>query len=393
MLRRNRDFVLYQAGQLLSTLGSSFSSVAYPLLVLALTHSAAKAGIVSFARLVPSPLFSLIAGVAADRIDRRRIMLAADGVRALAIGALALLIATHPLFWPIPLLAFVEGSGDVFFYACSTAVLRAVVPAEQMPNAVSVWTARNATVGIVGPPAGGALFAVGRVIPFAIDAISYAFSFVSLRAMRTPFQEEREPEPLRLRADLVEAFRFLWSQPFLRVSSFIYAIGNITEPAYLLALIVIAKRESFSGGEIGLLLGVFSCCILAGSALSPLARSHLGVRAIVLLELYLGIAVAAFLIWPSIWVLFAALLPQAVSLPVTDSVVVSARIAVTPDRLLGRVEAVRFLIARGALAFGPLAAGALLAYESERVAVGAFVALSIGLAATATIVPLRAPES
>jgi len=392
VLRRNRDFVLYQLGQLLSSVGSSFSSVAYPLLVLALTHSPARAGIVSFARLLPSPLFGLVAGVVADRVDRRRVMLAADAVRAIAMGALAVLIATDPVFWPIAVIAFVEGAGDVFFFTCNTGVLRAVVPPEQLPNAVSVWTARNATVGIVGPPAGGAVFSVSRVVPFAADAASYAVSFLSLLAMRTPFQEARDRAPAHLRADIAEGFRFLWRQPFLRVTSFLYAIGNITTPAYLLALIVIGRRDGLGGGVIGLLLGIFSVCILAGSSLAPFARRRLGIRAIVLLELYLGVAVLVFLVWPNVWVLLAALLPQAVALPITDSVVVSARISVTPDQLLGRVEAVRALIARGTMSLGPLAAGFLLAYTSERVAVGAFAALTIALAVAGTLVPLRAPE-
>jgi len=76
-LRRNRDFVLLQAGQLLSSAGSSLTSVAYPLLVLSLTHSPAKAGIVSFARILPVPLFGLVAGVAADRWNRKAITLCA----------------------------------------------------------------------------------------------------------------------------------------------------------------------------------------------------------------------------------------------------------------------------------------------------------------------------
>jgi MFS family permease len=387
-LSRNRDFVLFQAGQLLSAFGSSLSAVAYPLLVLALTHSAAKAGFVGFARLLPSPLLGFVAGIASDRLDRRRIMLSADLVRALALGALAVLVTTRPVFWPIPLIAFVEGAGDVFFAACNTAVLRSIVPAERLPDAVSVWTARSAAVGIVGPPAGGALFGLTRVVPFASDAISYAASFGSLLAIRTPFQEDRPREPLRIRADLAEGFRFLWRQRFLRVTSFLYAVGNITEPAYLLTVIVVGRREGLSSGEIGLLLGVFSASILGGSLLAPLARRRIGVRTIVLSELYLGVAVVAFLVRPSVWVLFAALLPQAVCLPITDSVVVSARIAVTPDRLLGRVETVRALIARGTQALGPLAAGALLASTSERVAVGTFAALTVALAVAGTLVPL-----
>src|SRR5947207_4524628 len=94
-LRRNRDFLLLQTGRLLSTAGSQLTTIAYPLLVLALTHSPAKAGIVSFARLIPSALFALPAGIAADRWNRKRMMVAADGVRALAIASLVTTIALH----------------------------------------------------------------------------------------------------------------------------------------------------------------------------------------------------------------------------------------------------------------------------------------------------------
>ena len=78
--------MLFQSGQLLSAVGSSLSTIAYPLLVLALTHSPVKAGLVSFARLLPASVLALPAGVVSDRFDRRRIMLASDAVRALALG-------------------------------------------------------------------------------------------------------------------------------------------------------------------------------------------------------------------------------------------------------------------------------------------------------------------
>src|SRR3954470_14627865 len=116
-LRRNRDFVLLQAGQLLSSTGSAFSSVAYPLLVLALTHSPAKAGLVSFARLAPIPLLALLAGAAALRGPRKPQLLAADAVRAVALASLALLVVFDPVFWPIPFIAALEGVGHVVFAA------------------------------------------------------------------------------------------------------------------------------------------------------------------------------------------------------------------------------------------------------------------------------------
>jgi hypothetical protein len=383
-LGRNRDFVLLEAGRMLSTAGSSFSTVAYPLLVLSLTHSPAKAGLVSFARLLPIPLLSLLAGLAADRWDRRRIMLAADAVRALAIGALALVVVTDPLLWAIAVLAFVEGTGDAFFSASQMGAVRAVVPEAQLPAAVGIQQARSAAVGIAGPPAGGALFGVARTLPFVADAVSYVFSFVSLLAMRTRFQETREHTEAGLRAQLAEGFRFLWREPFVRTTSFLYAIGNFTIPGILFVLVVAARQRGLSGSAVGALLAAFSGCVLAGSLASGLARRRLGARTIILAEQYTGLAPIAFLLWPNVFVLAVAILPQAFVLPVTDTVVVSRRVAITPDRLLGRVEAVRLTIARTAAPLGPLAAGILAGAVSNRAAIALFVALGVVLAVWAT---------
>jgi hypothetical protein len=393
VLRRNRDFLLYQAGQLLSSTGSSFSGVAYPLLVLAITGSPAKAGLVSFARLLPAPLLGLAAGVAADRFDRRRIMLAADAGRAVAMGALALVVVvSRAPFWPVPLLAFAEGTGDAFFFACSSAVLRQVVRAEELPAAVALQQGRVATVGVVGPPTGGALFAVARALPFAVDAASYAFSFAAVLAMRTRFQQEREPRTQTVRAELAEGIRFLWTQPFLRVTSFFYAAGNVAIPATLFVVVVVARRQGLSGGEIGLLLALFSAATLTGSALSSLVRRRLSVRAVVLAEAYARLLTFAFVVHPSIYVLVAVVLPQACVLPITDSYVVAHRIAVTPDRLLGRVEAVRMIIARGAAPLGPLLAGILLGAASSRLTVSALLAFTaVVVVATTLARPLRHP--
>lgn len=378
-LRHNRDFVLLQAGQLLSTLGGSFTSVAYPLLVLSLTGSPAKAGLVSAARIVGAPLLILPAGIAADRFDRRRIMLAADGVRALAVASIALLVALNPIFWPLPLLAFVEGAGEAFFSACSGGALRSVVPPDQLPDAVSVQTARSAVVGIAGPPVGGALFTAARALPFAADAASYVFSFVSLAALRTPLQEQRDLETGRIRERLAEGFRFLMSRPFLRVTTFLYGVENFTIPATTFVLVVVAHDHGLTGGEIGLLLSAFGACILAGSLAAGVARRRLSPRAIMLLELYLGLATLLYVAVPSVWVLAVAILPQAVALPITDSVVVSRRLQLTPDRLLGRVEAVRVTIARGAAPAGPLVAGLLLTSFSSRATVAAFASIAVVL--------------
>jgi MFS family permease len=383
-LRRNRDFVLLQAGQLLSSTGSAFSSVAYPLLVLELTHSPAKAGLVSFARLAPIPLLALLAGAAADRWPRRPQLLAADAVRAAALGSLALLVAFDPVFWPIPFIAALEGTGDVVFAANAVGAVRSVVPTEELAAAVTVQQARSAVVGIGGPPVGGALFGLARFAPFAADAVSYAGSFTALAAMRTPFQQSRERDRAPLRTQVADGFRFLWREPFLRATTLLYGVGNFTIPAFLFALVVVARHQGFSGGVIGVLLAVFSAALLVGSLCSPIVRRRLSLRTIMLLELYAGPLALAYVVWPSPFVLAAALLPQALVLPITDSVVISRRIAITPDELLGRVEAARMTFARLMQPLGPLVAGLLLAAVSSRATVLAFGIVSVVLAACGT---------
>ena len=394
-LRRNRDFVLLLTGRLLSTLGSQVTAIAYPLLVLAVTHSPAKAGIVGFAGLVPHALFALPAGLAADRWNRKRLMISADGVRAVAIAALAATILLDRVsFWQIAVVAFIEGTGSVFFNTAHAGALRAIVPRQQLPAAVGVTRARGAVVMLAGPPLGGALFALGRAVPFLFDAVSYAFSFLSLALMRTPFQEERELDPARLRAQIVEGFRFLWSRPFLRTCAFLYGLGNFTIPGILLVVIVAGQQQGLSSTGLGVLLSAFGACILVGSLASPIFRRTLSVRAILLLELWAGLGIVAFLVWPNVYVLTAAIMVQGITLPVTDTVVEGYRLAVTPDRLPGRVESARSTISLLAAPLGPLVAGILLGAASARATIAFFTVFSLALALWGTLSPAirRAPS-
>lgn len=389
-LRRNRDFMLLQTGQLLSNVGAQSTSIAYPLLVLALTHSATKTGVVSFARSLPAAIFALPAGLAADRWSRKRLMITADVVRALAIGGLAAMIALDRIaFWAIPLAAFVEGSGGALFSAAAPGALRAVVPASQLPAAAGAQTGRQAAVRLAGSPLGGALFGVTRALPFVVDAISYAFSTLSLLAMHTPFQEQplkqRESDSARRR--LTEGFRFVWGHPFLRTTALLFGLATFIGPGLLLALVVLGKREGLSGGAVGGLIAAFGAFLLLGAFVSPLVRRALPVRGVLVLELWTWAGCAIFLVWPSVYVLTASILPTALAIPSTDSVVHGYRIAMTPDRLLGRAESVRRTMSLLIAPLGPLVAGVLLGAVSARTTIAVFAASGLVLAVWGTLSP------
>jgi hypothetical protein len=314
------------------------------------------------------------------------------------VAALAVLVATIVsgglVFWVIPVVAFVEGSAAVLFSVAHAGAVRAVVPAAQLPAAASTQTGRHAAVQLAGPPLGGALFGLARALPFAVDAASYVFSTVSLLAMRTPFQEERGADADGLRVRLGQGFRFLWGHAFLRTCALLFGLANFIGPGLLLAVVVIGTGQGLSGGAVGVLVAAFGGCLLLGSILSPLVRRRLPVRAVLLLELWTWPGCALFLVRPSVYVLVAGMLPTALAIPSTDSVVHGYRMAMTPDRLLGRVESVRITISLLIAPLGPLAAGVLLGAVSARATVAVFAAFALALALWGTLSPaVRAAPS
>ena len=394
-LRRNRDFVLLQAGQLFSNVGTQTTQIAYPLLVLALTHSPAKAGIVAFARALPLWLFALPAGLAADRFSRKRLMIAADVGRTATVAALGVAVLLHHVaFWEIPVVAFVEGAGAALFGGAQMAAMRSVVPRPQLPMATNVLTARIAIVRLAGPPLGGVLFGIARSLPFFADAGSYAASTGSLLAMRTPFQEERERESAPMMQSLVEGLRFLWANPFLRTIVSIFTLSQIVFPGVSLAVVVIGKRQGLSGGEIGALVALFGVFLLVGSVIAPVVRRLLPTRVLIVLEFWTWAGCGLFLIWPSVYVLAVSLIPTALAIPTTDSIVWPYQLSLTPDRLMGRTQAAISTLTNGTAALGPLAAGFLLASVSARATIAVFAAFGVAMAIWGTLSPaIRAAPS
>jgi MFS family permease len=394
-LHRNRDFVFLQSGLLLSSAGSQMTSIAYPLLVLALTGSAAKAGVVAFVRLLAMAVFALPAGLAADHGNRKRLMIGAHAVRAVAIGTLGALIAFDEIvYWVVPLVAFVEGAGAAVFASAQSGAFRAVVPTHQLPAAVAVVTGREAAAGVASPALGGALFGIARALPFLVHAVLYVLSAAALIAMRTPFQQERDVDRSPLHSRVAEGFRFLWENAFLRTVALLFGLANFVGPGVLFAIVVIGEDQGLTSGRVGLLVSAFGACILAGSFLSPLVRRRLPVRGVLLLELWTWVGCGLFLVWPNVYVLAVSILPTALAIPSTDSVVHSYRFAMTPDRLLGRVGSVWMTIGLVIAPLGPLAAGLLLESVSARATIAVFALVGFTLALWGTLSPsIRAAPS
>jgi MFS family permease len=371
-LRRNRDFLLYQSGGLLSTFGSGISGIAYPLLTLALTGSAAKTGYVGAVEFLPLVLLAAPAGVAADRFDRKRLMIAADATGATALALLAVAVFSGQAeFWMIVVVAFVDTSAAVLYRAGSSGAMKAVVPQPQLADASSVTMARMSIVRLISPPVGGALFDVSRGLPFLADAVSYAFSTAALLLMRTPFQEKRTPG---VRTPFREGLAYFWSIPFLRTTVGMVAASNLVAAGAPIALIILAHRQGLSAFAIGIFVAIQGVALLAGSTLSPLLRRHFPMRAILLSEFWTALVYVAFLVYPNVYVLVACVSLHAFWFPNTDSAIQAYSYTLIPDRLLGRAMAASNTLRAATAPLGPLLAGLLLARTSPQVAIAVLAA-------------------
>ena len=387
-LRRNRDFVLLQVGQTLSTIGSEATAIAYPLLVLAVTHSPAKAGIVSFARIVPWALFGFAAGVVADRLNRKWIMVVSDVVRVVAVSSLLVAFAVDGVsVLQIALVAFIEGSMFVFFNVAELGALRSVVPARQLPAAAAAEQARWSIVTLVAPLLGGFLFGIARVLPFIADAVSYVFSLASIIAMRTPFQEDRAADQGAFRAELAEGARWLWGHRFFRACALLFSWTNLVFEALFLVMIVVGREQGLSGAEIGALIATFGICSLLGALAAPRITRRLSMRTLVISGFWLQLGFAVFLLKPSVYVLLAGTLPMAFFIPAVNAAVIGYRTAVVPDRLTGRVGGLARTIALCTAAFGPLSAGFLLHALSARATVAVYAVFMLLLCVLGTLNP------
>ena len=384
-LRRNRDFLLFQGGALLSTFGSGISGIAYPLLTLALTGSAAKTGYVGAVEFAPLVLLSAPAGVAADRFDRRLLMIASDAAGAAALALLAAAVLTGQAeFWMIVVVAFVDTTAAVVYRSGSSGAMKAVVPLPQLADASSVTMARMSTVRLAAPPLGGALFGLSRGLPFLADAFSYLFSTVSLLLMRTPFQEERIRDA---RTPFREGLAYFWSIPFLRATVGMIAASNLVAVGAPIAVIVLAHRDGLSSAAIGGFVALQGVTLLVGSTVSPLLRRLFPMRAILLSEFWMALVYAAFLAYPSVYVLAAAASLHAFWFPNTDSAMAAYSYALIPDRLLGRSMAAATTLRAASAPLGPLLAGLLLAHASARVAIAALAAPVLVAAVLGTASP------
>ena len=338
-LWRNRDYLLLWGGQALSDIGGAVSELAYPLLVLAVTHSPAQAGFVAALRALPSTLFSLLAGVLVDRWDRRWVMLVCDIGRALSLASIPVAYALgHLTIWQLYITAFLEGSLMVVFRLAKSAAVAQVVTRAQLTTAIAQEELVEGTTSLAGPSLSGLFYTLGTMLPFIADAVSYAVSIVTLLLIRTPFQAERTARRRRFWAEIGVGVRWVWQQPFVLTMTLLMGAGAFTLSADSLIIIVLAQRQHASAVVIGLIIAAFGVGAILGSLLVPRLRHRLTVgQSILLTRWYFVLSWPLFALAPVPLVLGAVQFGSGVVEPIEDVPYFSHRLELIPDELRGRV--------------------------------------------------------
>ncbi|TMK93617.1 MAG: MFS transporter [Actinobacteria bacterium] len=274
---RHRDFRLLWAGMTVSLLGDGIFLVAIAWEAYVLWNAPAALSIVGIGMTVPMIAFLLPGGVLTDRLDRRRVMLAADAVRALAVAGLAALAFAGLLrFWELVALVALYSVGTAFFTPAFDAIVPDLLPAEDLAAANSLdQFVRPIALRLAGPAVGGSLVAVAAGAAFAVDVVTFAASWIAVLAMRPPAHprhEAHEPAFAALMAGLrfVRRRVWLWGTLLSAAVAYLAFLG----PTEVLLPYVVKNDLHASARDLGLVfaaggLGAVGAALLMGQRGHP----------------------------------------------------------------------------------------------------------------------------
>lgn len=367
----SREFRAVLAGQAVSALGDAITLTAMPLLVLALTGSGAWMGVVGALQFLPDLLFSLVAGVLADRVDRRRLVVIADIGRA----ALTMLVPiAHwtdlPTLGVLVAVTFPVNVLRVLSDAGLSSALPQLAGRENLARANSFMEATLSVPYIVGPGIAGALVAwIGAPSTLAIDAATFALSAASFLAVHRALRAERPAQMPSWGSDLREGVGFIRRHALVRtVIGFWVLTALVTTPLIAtLSYYITIDRER--GAEVfGFVGSAWSVGYLGGSLIAGrLPNRQLGVRlvgagaAIGLLVVAIATARTTIVYYPA-----AALIGASLAVVVVTGS--TLRASLTPEPLLGRVGSTSRTLSLGLQPVALLGAGALVQLSNGRVA-------------------------
>lgn len=382
-------------GQLLSGTGSQIGWLAYPLLILALTHSAVLAGAAGTARAVILIALQLPAGALSDRLDRRLTMIVCDIMRAVLLALLGTLIALGLAPWPVVVVvSLIEGGAGAIFTPASAAALPGIVADEQLERAWAATEARTYGASLAGPALGGVLFDLGQAVPFLADAVSYMASFGTVYRIRGRFRPQKTAARKALWREVADGLRLVWRVPLLRAVVIQAPLVNFAVNGVIFTITLAMRQHGTSAAVIGLVQAAITAGGLLGAVAAPRLQGRMRLR-----TLTISITLASTLLLGAAALLIPSPLvavPVAMVLllgPAANAALFAVMLRRAPEDMRGRVTNTVGMVAMALAALAPLIAGLFVQHASGTSAVGAFAATMAVAAALCLILPgLRQPE-
>jgi predicted MFS family arabinose efflux permease len=353
MLRlfRQRNFFLFWTGMTVSLLGDGIYFVAIAWLVYDLSNSPASLALVGVAWTVPQLACLLLAGAVTDRLDRRRVLVAANVVGGLAIGAIAALaLAGSVQLWHVWALVVVYGVSVAFFIPAAGAIVPEIVPEELLVQANALRQfIRPLTLRLLGPALGGVLvasFGTGQAL--MLDALSFAVAAATLVFLRTAPRAKLEPgDGQSLLREMGDGFRFVRGQRWLWVSVAAMALWLLIYVGPMEVLIPYLVKNDIGGGAES--LGFVFAAGGIGAMVSSLLVGRYGTRGESLALAYVvwacsSFALATLALAGSLWQAMLSAFCTFALVTAGDIIWVTRLQKRVPGELLGRVSSLDWLV-------------------------------------------------
>jgi DHA3 family tetracycline resistance protein-like MFS transporter len=352
---RHRDFRLLWGGMCVSLMGDGIFLVAMAWQVYALSNAPTALALVGIAMTVPTIAFLLLGGVLSDRVDRRRVMLAADIARGIAVLLMAVLSITGVLaLWHVVALVALYGAGAAFFGPAFDAIVPDVLPSSDLAQANSLdQFVRPVALRLAGPALGGLLIdAVGVGTAFAFDAASFAISVLALLSMSTRAPRPAAEAPASVGADIrtglayVRRHVWLWATFATAAVAYLLFMG----PAEVLLPYIVKNELGGRAADLGLVfaaggIGSVGCAVVLGQRGLPKRDITFMYAAWTLAT----VAVAGYGLASAVWQLMLASLAFNALETAGTIVWATAKQRHVPAALLGRVSSLDWLISIGLL--------------------------------------------
>jgi MFS family permease len=375
---RHRNYRLFYTGQAISLTGTWMQTVAQSWLVIELTDSKAALGIVTTLQFLPITLFVLPAGVLADRVNKRDLILATRALAMVQALLLAVLVATGAVeLWHVYILALVLGVSNAFEQPTRQAMIVEMVGKDDLINAVALNSGLFNAARLVGPSIAGVVIAVaGTGVAFAINAVSFIPSILALTMMNMSELKgsERPTTPAHPLRELREGLSFVRRTPAALMIVIIVAFLGTFGYNFITVLPLVARYvlqgDSVDLGFLTAALGLgafLSALVIAGQRRST--RSGLFVGG-VLFSLFLGLVALSESFYLSMLFLFLTGVANIIFAATSNT---SLQLA-TPDHLRGRVMALYMLLIAGSTPIGASLTGFMAEALGVQVTIGVLAA-------------------